>query len=216
MSTRFLRIRGDSAELVINATDPVTGAAFDLEAMENVIFTAKANLTDADAAAIFQKELGAGIAVAVAVATVTVIYIDTLALAGRATTLYCDLQAQDSDGNVTTVWIGTVTFQADVTRGVSPAIPIYTLQPTTQGTYPRVRADLTGLTGGASTDLDGVVTYSDGVAAIPTNTVFMLTYGRIQQVWQLIAGTDAEAPASGVVRPDDYDGSTNARIWVQL
>lgn len=214
--SQFLRIRGDSAELEVTATDPVTGEALNLDDMENIIFTAKAALTDADVAAVFQKELGAGISVSGAVATVTVVYLDTASLAGRVTTLFCDLQAQDSAGNVTTVWLGTITFKADVTRGVEPAIPIYTLQPTTQGTYPRVRADLTGLTGGAETDLDGVVTYADGVAAIPTNTVFMLTYGRILQLWQLIAGTDAEAPSNGVVRPDDYDGTTNARIWVQL
>jgi len=213
-STRLVRIRGDSAELTLNATNPLTGATFDLSTMLNVIFTAKRNLEDTDAEAVFQKELGVGIAVAAAVATVEVTYLDTEDLDGRATTLFCDLQAQDSAGEVTTVWSGTITFKADVTRGVDPAVAINTLQPVTARFMNLT--DVVGLTGGGDTKLDGQATKSGGNTIIVTGTVALLSYGRAGQWWKLIAGTDAESPGTGVVRPDDYDGSTNARIWVQL
>lgn len=75
------------------------------------------------------------------------------------------------------------------------------------------RTSITGLTGGGAASLDGIVTVNN---ALPTGYTLLLSYGRVMQVWQLIAGTDAESPSTGVVRPDDYNASTNARIWVQL
>lgn len=212
--TRYCRIRGDSADLELQALHPETRAEFDLTTADNLIFTAKHALTDADVDAVFQKELGAGITALASVATVEVNYLDTLSLEGRATTLFCDLQAQLADGSVYTVWSGTVTFKADVTRGVSPAIPIYTLSPLRASIVNR--SDLLGLTGGGATKLDGVATKTGSVVMVPTGTIFMISYGRILQVWQLVEGTDVEAPSTGVVRPDDYNASTNARIWVQL
>jgi len=78
--------------------------------------------------------------------------------------------------------------------------------------YPSV----TALTGGGATALDGQSTFALGSPVIVTSTIVVLTYGRVGQWWKLIAGTDAESTGTGVVRPDDYDASTNARIWVQL
>ncbi len=75
------------------------------------------------------------------------------------------------------------------------------------------RPDITALTGGGATSLDGQTT---AASTLPTGYTVLLSYGRVGQTWQLIAGTDAESPSTGVVRPDDYDASTNARIWVQL
>lgn len=72
---------------------------------------------------------------------------------------------------------------------------------------------ITSLTGGGATALDGLVTASE---RIPTGAVVLLSYGRVGQLWQLVLGTDAENTSGGVVRPDDYHASTNARIWVQL
>lgn len=76
----------------------------------------------------------------------------------------------------------------------------------------KVRLDITGLIGGAVTDLDGIETvdlstgrlYLTGVtiaAAVPS------------QMWVLITGTAAEDPANGIVRPDDYAAGTNEKIW---
>lgn len=213
-TSRILRFRGDSATLVLDATDPVTGEAFPLTGLAGLIFTAKNSPEDADADAVFQKSLSAGISVSGSEATVEVTYLDTDALEGRVTTLYCDLQAQDASGNVSTVWEGTITFKADITRGVSPAIPIYTTQPVAAAFT--ILTGVTGLTGGGATNLDGQATKSGSNTLISTGTVVLLTYGRVAQWWQLVAGTDAESVGTGVVRPDDYDGSTNARVWVQL
>jgi hypothetical protein len=34
--------------------------------------------------------------------------------------------------------------------------------------------------------------------------------------WQLQNGTDAEDVSGGIVRPNDYDGTTNAQIWKRV
>jgi len=75
------------------------------------------------------------------------------------------------------------------------------------------RTDITGLTGGGAAALDGQTTAG---GTLPTGYTVLLSYGRVGQTWQLIAGTDAESVSTGVVRPDDYNASSNARIWVQL
>jgi hypothetical protein len=74
---------------------------------------------------------------------------------------------------------------------------------------------VSSLTGGGSTALDGVTTANNSTV---TNTVVLLSYSRLAQWWQLVDGTDAEdvAGAPAIVRPDDYDASTNARVWVQI
>lgn len=78
------------------------------------------------------------------------------------------------------------------------------------------RPDITALTGGLTTTLDGIVTASSTL--YPVGTVVILSYGLVSQIWKLVAGTDAEdvnaTPA--VVRPDDYHASTNAVVWKQI
>lgn len=75
------------------------------------------------------------------------------------------------------------------------------------------RTEITSLTGGGATALDGIATAAN---ALPTGYTLLLSYSRVGQWWQLIAGTDAEDASNGIVRPEDYHASTNARIWVQL
>jgi len=78
---------------------------------------------------------------------------------------------------------------------------------------------ITGLTGGGSTKLDGFITadVTVGCSALITPVIGGLT---IPKTFRLIAGTTAENtdPSAGplVVRPDDYNGSTNAKIWVDV
>ncbi len=69
------------------------------------------------------------------------------------------------------------------------------------------------LTGGTSTCLDGVVTVG---GAQPAYTVVMLSYGtpRASQLWQLVPGTDAAT--DGIIRPVDFDASTNPQVWKQI
>ncbi len=75
---------------------------------------------------------------------------------------------------------------------------------------------ITSLTGGGATALDGQQTGTTSDPALPTGYTFLLSFGRVGQLWQLIAATDSEDVLNGVVRPDDYNATTNARIWVQL
>lgn len=72
---------------------------------------------------------------------------------------------------------------------------------------------ITSLTGGGSTALDGITTTDK-----PAGYTVLLSYSRIPQTWQLYAGTDAEnvSATPAIVRPDDYNGSSNAKVWVQL
>lgn len=69
------------------------------------------------------------------------------------------------------------------------------------------------LTGGTSSCLDGVATAN---SAQPAYTIVMLSFGtsRASQLWQLVPGTDAAA--DGIIRPVDFDASTNAQVWKQL
>ncbi len=75
---------------------------------------------------------------------------------------------------------------------------------------------ITALTGAGSNTLQSIPTVSAVFGRVESGTTLLLSYGREGQTWQLIDGSDATDPENGVVRPLDFDGSTNARIWVQL
>ena len=70
------------------------------------------------------------------------------------------------------------------------------------------------LTGGGTSPLalDALVT----VDTISTGFVAFCVTSNILSAWQLQAGTTAEDSANGIVRPDDYHGTTNARIWIRV
>jgi len=72
---------------------------------------------------------------------------------------------------------------------------------------PRWYPAITGYTGGGATKLDGLITA--GKSSLLT-TIYV--DGTLQD-WLLLAGTDAENSAGGIVRPDDYNASTNAQVW---
>lgn len=72
---------------------------------------------------------------------------------------------------------------------------------------PRWHPSITGYTGGGATKLDGLTT--SGKSSLLA-TIYV--DGTLQD-WLLLAGTDAENAAGGIVRPDDYDASTNAQVW---
>lgn len=80
-------------------------------------------------------------------------------------------------------------------------------------------SSITGLTGGGATNLDGLTTtdVTVGCSALITPTIGGLV---IPKTFRLIAGTTAENadPAAGalVIRPDDYNASTNAKVWVDV
>jgi hypothetical protein len=52
--------------------------------------------------------------------------------------------------------------------------------------------------------------------AVAVGVVVQFSLGGILHTWQLQAGTTAESTAGGIVRPNDYNASTNAKIWSRL
>jgi len=66
---------------------------------------------------------------------------------------------------------------------------------------------ITGYTGGGATKLDGLIT-----AGKSSLLATIYVDGTLQD-WLLLAGTDAENSAGGIVRPDDYAASTNEQVW---
>lgn len=90
---------------------------------------------------------------------------------------------------------------------ISKDVITTSVTPSTDAGSFRFLAGLTGYTGGSATDLDGVVT----VGKVFHVVVFVHATNGLQ-FYQLVAGTDAEA-SPGIIRPDDYNGATNARVW---
>lgn len=75
------------------------------------------------------------------------------------------------------------------------------------------RSDLVGFTGGGSTKLDGIVTVGVSAGLV---VVLVKTSEGVESHWRLDAGTTAESEAGGIVRPDDYAGGTNEKIWTRI
>lgn len=71
--------------------------------------------------------------------------------------------------------------------------------------------EVTDLTGGGSTKLDGVATAALSVPRV----VSFVKPGTGLLVFELGVGTDTEDVGSGIVRPDDYATSTNEKVWRQ-
>lgn len=75
------------------------------------------------------------------------------------------------------------------------------------------RYTLTGFTGGTSTDLDGIST-AGGATPIYTAILIVIGVPPLPSMWQLRTGTDASS--ADVVRPTDYDETTNPVCWYKL
>lgn len=69
---------------------------------------------------------------------------------------------------------------------------------------------ITDLTGGGATKLDGIETASKTVGRLQA-----VTTGTSVYVYKLVSGTDAESSPT-IVRPDDYAGTTNEKVWELL
>jgi hypothetical protein len=108
-------VRGDTVAITITVT--LAGVAVDLTGA-SVWFTAKRHLTDADASAVFQLTVGAGIVLTNAaggVATATILPAHTSGLTGESTRLHFDVQVKPAAGTVHTVARGALVVRADVT-----------------------------------------------------------------------------------------------------
>jgi len=117
MSTLYIR-RGDTQTFDIAATEP-DGDPFDLTDVE-LQFTVKRGFDDSDADAVFSKTIGSGITLdadpATGLATLVVDGDDTSDLMAPASLVW-DLQADDGEV-VTTLAVGTLRVEPDVTRGL--------------------------------------------------------------------------------------------------
>jgi hypothetical protein len=76
---------------------------------------------------------------------------------------------------------------------------------------PTFLTSVTSLTGGGSTALDGVIT---SVVTVPQ--LYIVSLSTSSQLWILVAGTEAEDVAGGIVRPDDYNATTNAKVFKRI
>lgn len=119
---------GDSKSVRLNLR--WGGAPFDPTG-HNLILTAKASLSDADASAKFQKTTGAGITVVDAARgfiDVALTETDTRAIVG--TTVFVDVQAQAiSGGAIKTVNDCKFSILQDATRAQTTSVPIHTSNP---------------------------------------------------------------------------------------
>lgn len=72
------------------------------------------------------------------------------------------------------------------------------------------RWEITARTGGTAECLDAIAT-----TALAKPFLIAVVISGTAELWQLAAGTDSES-VPFIVRPDDYDGSTNAVVWKRV
>lgn len=128
--------------------------------------------------------------------------------AGENSNLTMEIEAT-ATGTSTQTYIQTASIAPDIiTAATQPTPPLTTFN----AGFMRVETGVTGLTGGGSGNLDGLITAN---GTYPTGIVVFLLIGGVPQIWQLTSGTTAEDAANGVVRPDDYATTSNEKIWLQ-
>lgn len=112
-----------------------------------------------------------------------------------------------------TVLQTTVSILNDLIEG-APAVPApisdYYTTIESDNAYTQNRSSFTGLTGGGAGALDGLATLTRTVGQI-----VQFTTGTDTSFYQLKSGTDAESSPS-IIRPDDYAGTTNEKVWKRL
>jgi len=136
--------------------------------------------------------------------------VNTLLASADSATCSFEIEIQRSGSNAETVaYRDDCTLYADLIRntaGSSTAVP----------TYPNVNSvvnfdsAIVGYTGGGATALDGVATASALTVGYYLEFVHSTDGPR---AYQLKAGTDAES-SPDIIRPDDYNASTNAKVWL--
>jgi len=122
---------------------------------------------------------------------------------------YCHLQVEtvtSAGVRQSSPWI-PVLILSDICRDTDTA-PVSSTQPVPSA--PLYYKAITALTGGGTTALDGIPTVGK------TSLLVLLYVSDELQSWRLFSGTTAEDAANGIVRPDDYNASTNAQIWKRI
>lgn len=123
-----------------------------------------------------------------------------------------EVELTDPTGKRRTVYQGVITIGNEVINLASttpnPQASYYTTTES-DGRYVINRSDITGLTGGTATDLDGIDTAAGATAA---GTLVAVVIGTVLYHYELVSGTDAE-DSPNVIRPDDYATTTNEYVW---
>ncbi len=128
--------------------------------------------------------------------------------AGQNGSLTMEVEATAS-GSSTQTYTQTCSIAADlITAATQPTPPVTTYS----AGFMRVETGITGLTGGGATKLDGLVTAN---GTYPVGICVFLVISGVPQIWQLTSGSTAEDASNGIVRPDDYNASTNQKVWLQ-
>jgi Head domain of trimeric autotransporter adhesin len=135
-----------------------------------------------------------------------------IADAGATLTLEYDAQGPSFQGNSALLRAPGVAPFPEVFDGHFLDIALDAAQEFPLGEFIQNRWEITGLTGGTAVTLDGIPTEITSGEVIPTNAIVAVVISGSLSHYQLVAGTDAES-SPDVIRPDDYDGSTNARVW---
>lgn len=138
--------------------------------------------------------------------------VTVLADAGATITLTYDAQGPSFQGNSALLRAPGVSPYPEVFDGHFVDIQLAAAQEVRIGDEVQNRWELTSLTGGTAASLDGIPTKITAGLVIPTNSLCAVVIGGELSHYQLVSGTDAES-SPNVIRPDDYNGSTNARVW---
>lgn len=139
--------------------------------------------------------------------------IDTVEQTGKRE-LHVVFTALNGDGNTIPLGAGMITIldDNDSTASDPSENPDAAMSPAqADARYLRWYSAVTGLTGSTAADLDSITT-----TTLDTLSLAVFAISGEFQVWELQAGTAAENAANGIVRPDDYNASTNAKIWVRI
>jgi len=122
-------------------------------------------------------------------------------------------------------WLSSVTFENLGVRNlftfsfrvIDPSVTTFSTLAQMDSRYIANLSAITGLTGGGATKLDGLTTTDVSVGFCTFLPALVIGSVATPKMMHLVTGTDAENadPAAGVIiiRPDDYDGSTNAKVW---
>lgn len=115
-----------------------------------------------------------------------------------------------AQGGVTVEKIATGAYKVTwVEEGVEGSIPATASRSSVVRIYPLPL--VTSYTGGGPTNLDGATTFS---AAL--NSLFWVVINGVWSAWRLESGTAATDVDAGIIRPTDYNASTNAVNLVRV
>jgi hypothetical protein len=121
-----------------------------------------------------------------------------------------EVELTDAGTNKLTLLQTPVTLRGEVIVANSPTYsPADTFYSVSQmdDKFTRNRTDLTNLTGGGTTNLDGVAT-----TTITVGRTIQMRISGWDYLYRLESGTDAES-VPWVIRPDDYAAGTNQKVW---